>query len=69
MTNEISTDTKYLKALLACALNQQEEGKSISLLNRAGFSNGEIAELVGMKPGAVQKRIERAKQANKSRRK
>lgn len=69
MANEISADTKYLKALLACALNQQEEGQSILMLNRAGLSNAEIAELLGMKRAAVQKRIERAKHVGKSRRK
>jgi len=58
-------DGKYIKALLMCALEGKESGSAILILNRAGFSNPEIAELVGMNAGAVQMRIQRAKASKK----
>lgn len=56
---------KYIKALLMCALSGQDGGTAILILNRSGFSHAEIAEMVGLKSGAVQKRVERAKKAKK----
>jgi hypothetical protein len=57
----METEDKYIRALLLCALANQDSGDSILILNRAGFSNIEIAEILGMKANAVAMRILRSK--------
>ena len=58
---------KYLKALTFLQLQNLTQGGSFSktelLLERAGFTNREIADLLNKREGAVSKTIQRAKAA------
>lgn len=59
--------------LLALILLEQMKGASqkekISHLNMAGFSNVEIAELLGVSPGLIAQQLYLSKQATKGRKK
>jgi DNA-directed RNA polymerase specialized sigma24 family protein len=59
--------TKYLKALVYLQVQAlagaSAFGKPELLLNKAGFKNREIAEMLGKKESAIAKSISRAKQS------
>jgi DNA-directed RNA polymerase specialized sigma24 family protein len=58
---------KYLKALVYLQVQTMSGAEAFQkpevLLNRAGFTAREIAEILGKNPAAVSKAIERAKKA------
>jgi Sigma-70, region 4. len=58
---------KYLKALVYLQVQTMSGGEAFQkpevLLNRAGLTTREIADILGKNPAAVAKAIERAKKA------
>lgn len=66
--NSGSSLEKTLRALLMVNLESMKQKQQIALLNKAGFGQSEIAELVGSTPKAVSVRLaEIRKQARKPR--
>ena len=67
-SKETSSSEEVVKHLRAIMLLQLRETlpdvdvKSEVLLSKAGFTHGEIAELLGKSPAAVAKTIQRARQ-------
>lgn len=71
MTEEESTQTKWIKALVYLQsmqfLDDETKARPELVLSRAGLTNKEIADMLDKKVDAVAKTIQRARQKESSR--
>jgi hypothetical protein len=58
---------RLLALLLVNAMRESTQGELAAVLRSAGFSNAEIAELLGAKPNVIAQQIYEAKRSKPSR--
>jgi predicted transcriptional regulator len=63
-----SRSEKILAMMLLTQMQQASVGTKAQALNRVGFSNGEIAELLGVTPAVVGQRLYELRGAGKQKR-
>jgi hypothetical protein len=66
MANEDSTLEKTLSALLIASLRGLAQKEQITILDRAGFGQTEIADLVGSTSKAISVRLAEIRRADRS---